>query len=76
MNIHDTITGAVAIGRRLHETLVITDEDGDLHRCTLAYFVTANHESIEIVAEVLALEPGASMWGGGGAAPWFSVKRE
>lgn len=66
---------AAAIGRRLHEQLVITDEDGDMHRCTLAEFIVANRESVGLVAEVLALEPGGSMWDGGGAAPWFSVQR-
>jgi uncharacterized membrane protein len=73
---HRAITGAAAIGRQLADQLTITDEDGDQHRCTIAAFVAANVESTEIVLEVLALAPGQSTWGGGGAAPWFGIERQ
>lgn len=69
------VASAAAIGRRLHEPLVITDEDGDLHTCTLGAFIVDNREAVDLVAEVVALAPGASTWGGGGAASWFSIER-
>lgn len=76
MNATSTMLATARLGRSLSDQLTITDEDGDQHRCTLGAFVAANFECVDLVAEVLALEPGQSTWGGGGAAPWFGIRRD
>jgi hypothetical protein len=76
MNATSTMLATARLGRQLADTLTITDSDGDLHRCTLGDFLAANFECSDLVAEVLALEPGQSTWGGGGASPWFSIQRD
>lgn len=65
------------VGRGLADRVTIADlDDGGALTCTLAAFAVDNREDVALVASVIALEPGAALLVGGGAAPLVSIRRE